>query len=89
MLKLDYRWRTIISCGLHIFYPIFHCGFYCRAVSITDNLCTKKGNLGLKSVVYNQELVIMARVRYMKKAKETVEPRRDPLCTKTKIKQNS
>ena len=22
------------------FYPIFHCGLYCRAVSTTDNLCT-------------------------------------------------
>ena len=27
-----------------VFYPIFHCGLYCRAVSITDNLCTKQGN---------------------------------------------
>ena len=27
-----------------IFHPIFHCNLYCRAVSITDNLCTKQGN---------------------------------------------
>ena len=23
---------------------IFHCGLYCRAVSVTDNLCTKREN---------------------------------------------
>ena len=28
---------------LYIFYPIFHDGLYCRAVSVTDNLCTKQG----------------------------------------------
>ena len=39
-----YRTRAIISRGLYIFYNIFHCGLYCRAVSITDNLCTKQGN---------------------------------------------
>ena len=32
------------NCGLYIFYPIFHCGLYCRVVNITDNLCTKNGN---------------------------------------------
>ena len=37
----------IISRGLYIF---------------TDNLCTKAGNLDLKSAVYNQERVIMARL---------------------------
>ena len=37
-----YRTRAIISRGLYIFYPIFNCGFYCRAVSITENLCNKK-----------------------------------------------
>ena len=26
-----------------LFYPIFHCGLYCRGVSVTDNLRTKKG----------------------------------------------
>ena len=39
-----YRTSAIISRGLYIFYPIFHCGLYCRAVSIADNLCTKQGN---------------------------------------------
>ena len=50
------------------FYPIFHCGLYCRAVSVTDNLCTKQGNssISLESTVYNQERVIMARIRYIK-----------------------
>ena len=39
-------------------YPSFHCGLYCRAVSVTDNLFTKQGNssfLGLKSAVYDFE----------------------------------
>ena len=39
-----YRTRAIISRGLYIFYPIFHCGLYCRAVSVTVNLCSKQGN---------------------------------------------
>ena len=38
-----YRTRAIITRGLYIFYPIFHRGLYCRAVSVTDNLCTKQG----------------------------------------------
>ena len=36
--------RAIITRSLYIFYPIFHCGLYCRAVNVTDNLCTKQGN---------------------------------------------
>ena len=54
ILIFRYRTRAIISRGLYIFYPIFHCGLYCRAVSVTDNLCSKQF-LGLKSAVYNQE----------------------------------
>ena len=34
----DYRTRAIITRGLYIFYPIFHCGLYCRGVSVKDNL---------------------------------------------------
>ena len=60
---LKYRTRAIISRGLYIFYPIFQCGLYCRAVNITDNLCTKQGKLGLKSAGHDQERVIMARVQ--------------------------
>ena len=33
ILYYRYRTRAIISRGLYIFYPIFHCGLYCRAVS--------------------------------------------------------
>ena len=40
----EYRTRSIITRGLYIFYHIFHCGLYCRAASVTDNLCTKQGN---------------------------------------------
>ena len=39
-----YHMHANITRGLYIFYPIFHCGLYCRAVNITDNLCTKEGN---------------------------------------------
>ena len=39
-----YRTRAIISRGLYIFYNIFHCGLYCRAVTITINLYTEQGN---------------------------------------------
>ena len=38
-------------------------------VDITDNLCTKQGNLGLTTAVYNQERVIMASVRYLDESK--------------------
>ena len=38
-LQIVYLARSIITHGLYIFYSIFHCGLYCRAVSITDNLC--------------------------------------------------
>ena len=36
-------WAIIIR-GLYILYPIFYCGLYCRAVSISNNFCTKQGN---------------------------------------------
>ena len=35
-----YRTCAIITRGLYIFYPIFHCSLYCRVVSVTDNLCS-------------------------------------------------
>ena len=34
----EYRTRTIITCGLYILYPIFHCGLYCRAVYNAEQL---------------------------------------------------
>ena len=67
-----FRTRATISRGLYIFYPIFHCGLYIRAVSITDNLCTKHGISSIFEpnirgsyirAVSNQEQVIMAGVR--------------------------
>ena len=57
-----YRMRAIISRRLYIFYPIF------TAAYIVERLVLQKGNssiLSLKSAVYNQERVIMARVRYI------------------------
>ena len=44
MAKSNYRRRAIITRGLYIFHPVFHCGLYCRAVSFTDNLFTIEGN---------------------------------------------
>ena len=66
--------RSIITRGLYIFYPIFNCGLYERAVYITVNLCTNNGNssyLKLKirglhtRAVTDQEWVIVARVQYV------------------------
>ena len=62
--------RHYITRGLYI----FNCGLYCKAVSVTDNLCTKQGNslifgseiCGLKlRTVSNQEQVIVVRVPYI------------------------
>ena len=39
-----YHTRTIITRGLYIFYPIFHCCLYCRVVSVADSLFSKQGN---------------------------------------------
>ena len=36
-----YRMPAIITLGLYFFYHIFHCGLYCREVTVTDSLCTK------------------------------------------------
>ena len=42
--NINHLMCTIITCGLYIFYPIFHCSLYCRALSVTDNLCPKQEN---------------------------------------------
>ena len=36
--ELQYRTRAIITRGLYLFYPIFHCGLYLRAVSTAARL---------------------------------------------------
>ena len=51
-----YRTRANISRGLYIFYPIFHCGLYCRAVNTTDNLC--KGSFDSESAIRFSNLQI-------------------------------
>jgi hypothetical protein len=33
-----YRTHAIVTCGLYIFYPVFHCGLYCRAVYTAERL---------------------------------------------------
>jgi hypothetical protein len=33
-----YRTRAIITRGLYLFYPIFHCGLYLRAVCTAERL---------------------------------------------------
>ena len=57
-----YHTRANITRGLYIFHPIFQFGLWSRAIDITDNLCAKQEMLSLKSAVYNQERVIIARV---------------------------
>ena len=46
-----YRTRAIISRGLYFFYPTFTAA----AAYTADNLCTKQGNVGLKSAAYKRE----------------------------------
>ena len=46
--------------NLRLVYLLLH--FSVQLTLHTDNLCTKQGNLDLKSAVYNQERVKMARV---------------------------
>ena len=46
-----YRTRAIISRGLYFFYPFFTIA----AAYTADNLCTKQGNVGLKSATYKRE----------------------------------
>ena len=65
--SFEYRMRTIISCGLYNFYPIFHCGLYSKAANITDNLCNKQGNSSKKSAVYNQERLIFEKIYVVNK----------------------
>ena len=38
VLYLRYRTRAIITRGLYLFYPIFHCGLYLRAVNTAERL---------------------------------------------------
>ena len=38
VMSLIYRTRAIITRGLYSFYPIFHCGLYCRAVYTAERL---------------------------------------------------
>ena len=50
--------HAIISRGLYIFNPIFHCDLYCRAANIQGTYELNKGILqflSLKSAVYKQE----------------------------------
>ena len=45
LLKYSAEIRYLISftaACLFIFYSVFHCGVYCRAVGVTDNLSTKQ-----------------------------------------------
>ena len=41
---VNYHTHAIITRILYTFYPIFHCGLYCRVASVTDKICTKQGN---------------------------------------------
>ena len=59
LVKLQmYCTCAIITCDWYIFYPIFHCGLYCRAVSVQTIYVLNKEIfqiLVLKSTVCNRE----------------------------------
>ena len=57
-----YSTHVIINHGLYFFYPFLSVVNKSRVVNMTNNLCTKQGNLGLKFAVSNQERVIMVRI---------------------------
>ena len=40
---------------LYLFVTNFSAVYNQERLNITDNLCTKQGNVGLKSTVYNQD----------------------------------
>ena len=52
---IRYRTLTIITHGLHIFYPIFHCGLYCRAVYNAERLIFHD----TKAAVYAEEWFVL------------------------------
>ena len=62
----EYRTSTIISRGLYNFYPIIHFGLYSKRLILQTIYVLNKEILLKKSAIYNQERVIMARVRYFK-----------------------
>ena len=51
--KIFFRQQSCLPYGCHlglslnIFYPIFHCGLYCKAFNITNNLFNTNEGLGL------------------------------------------
>jgi hypothetical protein len=47
--------QSTICAAFFIFYPIFHWGLYCKAVSITDNLCIKPG----KSSIFRPKILTL------------------------------
>ena len=62
-----YHTRAIISRGLNIFYPIFHCGLYSKAAYITTVYVLKSGNSSKISAVYNQEQLILQTIHVLNK----------------------
>ena len=59
----SYTNKAIISRVLYIFYFIFHCGLYCRVVSVTNNLCTKLGN-SLNFLANNLQFIIKSGLKW-------------------------
>ena len=55
--------RAIITRGLYIFYPIFSAVYNQERLILQTIEGHKEGKLGLKSGIYNQERVMMARLR--------------------------
>ena len=62
-LKVIYRTRAIISCGLYIFYPIFKDNFFVFKEVFSENYFLMYGLYSRAAC--NQERLMMARVRYL------------------------
>ena len=60
-----YTVRAPLEAAACKFFTPFFSAVYNQEQLILDNLCTKQGNVGLKSAPYNQERVIMECVRYV------------------------
>ena len=58
-INTDYCTRAII------FTPFFSAVYNQERLILQTNLCTKQGNMGLKSAVYNQERVIIVHALYI------------------------
>ena len=60
----QFRQNPILFLVKHFYAKVDNYQFTVAAAYTADNLCTKQGNVGLKSAAYKQERLMMTRVRY-------------------------